>query len=144
MKKVQKAKATVATKIKAKNGVQSTESYIGKCSDNLIVESTKDPVVDGATDTGGQRTESPSKDITPSPDNTPPKKPSKQIILIQLLQRSEGATVAELMEATNWQKHSIQGTMSGVLKKKLGFAIVSDKEGERGRVYRITAAQEAA
>ena len=67
---------------------------------------------------------------------TPEKKESKQAILINLLQSPTGATVHELAAATNWQKHSVHGVMSGVLKKKLGLAITSSTE-ERGLVYRI-------
>ena len=65
-----------------------------------------------------------------------PKPASKQAILINLLQSLTGATVHELAAATSWQKHSVHGVMSGVLKKKLGLAITSSKE-ERGLVYRI-------
>jgi hypothetical protein len=62
---------------------------------------------------------------------------SKQSIIISMLKASKGATVAELSEATGWQKHSVQGAMSGALKKKLGLTITSEKEEKRGRVYRI-------
>ena len=67
---------------------------------------------------------------------TPQKKESKQTILIRLIQSPTGATVHELAAATDWQKHSVHGVMSGVLKKKLGLKISSNKE-ERGLVYRI-------
>ena len=69
---------------------------------------------------------------------TAQKKESKQSILIKLIKSPTGATVHELATATAWQKHSVHGVMSGVLKKKLGLAITSSKE-ERGRVYRIVA-----
>lgn len=62
---------------------------------------------------------------------------SKQYRILALLQRPGGATIEEMARATSWQKHSVQGMMSGVLKKKLGLTITSDKE-ERGRFYRIT------
>jgi hypothetical protein len=61
---------------------------------------------------------------------------TKQSILITLLNDSKGATVNEMAEATDWQNHSVQGVMSGVLKKRLGLTIISKVE-ERGRVYRI-------
>lgn len=68
------------------------------------------------------------------PDTAPAvKSHTKQGILINLLQGSKGATVDEMVEATGWQRHSVQGVMSGVLKKKLGLAIISEKE-QRGRV----------
>lgn len=62
---------------------------------------------------------------------------SKQSIILALLRRPEGATIDEIAKATGWQRHSVQGMMSGVLRKRLGLTIASDKE-ERGRVYRIT------
>jgi hypothetical protein len=63
---------------------------------------------------------------------------SKQATLIKLLERSGGASIDEMAEATGWQRHSIRGMMSGVLKKRLGLSIASEKE-ERGRIYRIAA-----
>lgn len=63
---------------------------------------------------------------------------SKQAQLIEMLRRPEGATVDEIVKAFEWQRHTARGAMSGALKKKLGLTIESQKEGERGRVYRIT------
>ena len=63
---------------------------------------------------------------------------SKQATLIKLLKRPGGATIDEMAKATGWQRHSIRGMMSGVLKKRLGLSIASEKE-ERGRIYRIAA-----
>jgi cell division septation protein DedD len=63
---------------------------------------------------------------------------TKQALLVDLLRRKEGATIAEVVKATGWQPHSVRGAISGSLKKKLGLAVVSDKVGSRGRVYRIT------
>ena len=62
---------------------------------------------------------------------------TKQSLLIDLLSRQTGATIAEIAEATGWQAHSVRGAISGALKKKLGFAIASEKVAGRGRVYRI-------
>jgi len=63
---------------------------------------------------------------------------SKQATLIKLLERPSGASIDEMTRATGWQRHSIRGMMSGVLKKRLGLSIASAKE-ERGRIYRIAA-----
>ena len=62
---------------------------------------------------------------------------TKQSLLIDLLSRKTGATIAEAMAATGWQPHSIRGAISGALKKKLGLAIASETVEDRGRVYRI-------
>jgi len=63
---------------------------------------------------------------------------TKQALLVELLRRKEGATIAEAVRATGWQPHSVRGAISGSLKKKLSLAVVSDKVEGRGRVYRIT------
>jgi len=64
---------------------------------------------------------------------------TKQAILIDHLQRKKGATLADLVKATGWQVHSVRGAISGTLKKKLGYAIVTKVAEGRGRVYRIVA-----
>ena len=61
---------------------------------------------------------------------------SKQSTLIALLGRSVGATAEEMTKATGWQNHSVLGTISGMLKKRLKLTVASTKE-ERRRVYRI-------
>jgi hypothetical protein len=62
---------------------------------------------------------------------------SKQATMIKLMKRPGGATIDEMAKTTCWQRHSVRGMMSGVLKKRLGLSIASEK-GERGRVYRIS------
>lgn len=65
------------------------------------------------------------------------KSKSKQQQMIALLERSEGASIAELMEATGWQQHTVRGAMSGTLKKRLGLQIESVKSEGTDRTYRI-------
>jgi hypothetical protein len=67
----------------------------------------------------------------------PPRTDSKQAKLITMLQRPEGTTIAEVVKALDWQPHTVRGAIAGALKKKLGLKIESEKDGERGRVYRI-------
>lgn len=62
---------------------------------------------------------------------------TKLDVLIELLRAPEGATIEEIVAATGWQAHSARGTMSGVLKKKLGLTITSEKFEGRGRVYAL-------
>lgn len=52
--------------------------------------------------------------------------PTKLSILLGLLSRAEGASLAEMVDATGWQAHSIRGAMAGTLKKK-GHAVLSEK-----------------
>lgn len=62
---------------------------------------------------------------------------SKQAKLIALLQRRGGATMNELVSTTGWQRHSVRGLISGVVRKKLRLPLSVTKEGDR-RVYRIS------
>ncbi len=63
---------------------------------------------------------------------------TKQALLIGMLGRPEGATIAQIVEATGWRQHTIRGALAGALKKKLGLAVTSEKKnGER--VYRLPA-----
>jgi hypothetical protein len=69
-------------------------------------------------------------------DNAPNERQTKITTLIAMLRREGGATIDEMAEATSWQVHSLRGALSGILKKKLGLDISSEKVEGRGRVYR--------
>ena len=64
---------------------------------------------------------------------------SKQAQLVEMLKRSKGATIEEIVKAFDWQAHTVRGAIAGALKKKLGLNVVSEKVEGRGRVYRIAA-----
>jgi Protein of unknown function (DUF3489) len=51
----------------------------------------------------------------------------------------EGAALKELMEATEWQAHSVRGFLSGALRKKMGLKIESAKDTLGERRYSIQA-----
>jgi hypothetical protein len=73
----------------------------------------------------------------PSPKPLTQRAGTKQAQIIAMLQRHEGATIAEIVAATAWQAHSARGVISGVLKKKLDLVVSTAKEDGRGSVYRI-------
>jgi hypothetical protein len=66
-----------------------------------------------------------------------PRGPSKIASVITLLQRSEGATLAEMVEATGWLPHTTRAALTGLKKK--GHVIIKDKRGDV-TCYRITRA----
>ena len=73
----------------------------------------------------------------PSVRTRQPRTGTKQAMLIAMLKRPVGATVPEIIAATNWLAHTIRGAMAGALKKKLGLQTTSEKVEGRGRVYRV-------
>jgi Protein of unknown function (DUF3489) len=70
--------------------------------------------------------------------NKPSRADSKQALVLAMLQRKPGATIATIMKATGWQPHSVRGFLTAVVRTKLGLTLVSEKTGE-ARVYRIVA-----
>jgi hypothetical protein len=63
---------------------------------------------------------------------------SKQAQLIAMLKRAKGASIDEIVEAFDWQPHTVRGAIAGALKKKLGLDVTSEKDEKRGRIYHIT------
>lgn len=67
----------------------------------------------------------------PQAEGAKVKTPSRLDTLEQQLTREQGASIAEMVEATGWQQHSVRGALAGALKKR-GLTITSDKvEGVR-------------
>jgi Protein of unknown function (DUF3489) len=61
---------------------------------------------------------------------------TKNAQVLAMLQDRAGTTIAAIMAATGWQPHSVRGFLAGVVRKKLGLNLVSER-GADGRVYRI-------
>ena len=75
----------------------------------------------------------------PTASTTTPTAASKQNrleLVVGLLSRPGGATIPQIMAATNWQAHSVRGFFAGTIRKK-GYPLTSTKEGKEERVYRI-------
>ena len=88
-----------------------------------------------------------SKDAPDAPANPATPKPitiragTKQAEIIALIQRPEGASIAEIVEATGWASHSARGMISGTLKKRLGLQITTAAHADRGRIYQLAASR---
>ena len=102
-----------------------------------------EPVVASAV--ASARKARPKPEPVQMPDDTDTAKPvvvragTKQAQIIAMLQRPEGATVAEMVEATGWLAHTVRGCISGALKKKLGLPVAAEKVEGRGMVYKLSA-----
>jgi hypothetical protein len=73
-------------------------------------------------------------DVAPAPKT---RSGTKQEQVITLLRRKEGATIAQIVAATDWAPHTVRGFFAGALKKKLGLTVTSEKVEGGQRVYRI-------
>jgi hypothetical protein len=62
---------------------------------------------------------------------------TKQEAVIEMLRAPEGATINEIVAATQWAGHTTRGFLSGALKKRLGLEVTSEKVEGRGRVYAL-------
>jgi len=66
-------------------------------------------------------------------------KTSKQNMVLAMLRRANGASIAEIVEATNWQAHSVRGFFAGALKKRLGIEVISQRGTDGVRRYHVAA-----
>jgi hypothetical protein len=114
----------------------------------ILPEGTPEPAPDSASQgaDGPQEADAPTVVAAPAADApvAPPapatrktRENSKQAQLIAMLQRPDGATIAEMAEALEWQHHTVRGALAGALKKKLGLEVTSEKVEPRGRVYKL-------
>jgi len=71
-------------------------------------------------------------------DAAPPARDgSKKAIVLDMLKRPDGATLADIMSATAWQAHSCRGFISGSLGKKMGLTVESFKRPDGVRAYKV-------
>lgn len=104
---------------------------------------TDDPSEAASADNRKSPVQADSK-VFDAPAAAGPRPGSKLEAVVNLLRRPEGATVDDIMAATNWQAHSVRGAISGSVKRKLGLQVTSEIEEGRGRVYRIAAVRSGA
>ena len=61
---------------------------------------------------------------------------NKKAEVSAMMKRATGATLAEIMEATGWQKHTVRG-FDSILGKKGEHKIESSKNDKGERTYKI-------
>jgi hypothetical protein len=74
---------------------------------------------------------------SPKKKTTRAREGSKTAQVLDLLKRSGGATLKELMKSTGWQAHSVRGFLSGALGKKMGLTVTSTKTADEERRYSV-------
>ncbi len=73
-----------------------------------------------------------------APKAVPQVKPgTKQAKLIALLDRAQGASMEQMQKATDWQRHTLRGVITEVLRQRLGLTVVCEDDGNGTKVYRI-------
>jgi hypothetical protein len=64
---------------------------------------------------------------------------SKTEAILALIKQPGGAMLKVIMEATQWQAHSVRGFVSGTLNKKMGLTVISVRSESGERTYLIKA-----
>jgi hypothetical protein len=72
--------------------------------------------------------EADAPEVSLAPADEPPARTTKSALVLDLLEREGGATLAELMTATGWLPHTTRAALTGLRKK--GHAITRGKRGE--------------
>lgn len=62
---------------------------------------------------------------------------TKLSAIIEAMRSPGGATIAQMMAGTGWQAHTVRGAISGMVRKRLGYEVVTEKVADGQRAYRI-------
>jgi hypothetical protein len=62
---------------------------------------------------------------------------TKLAAIIDAMRRPDGATIDQMVANIGWQAHSIRGAISGMVRKKFGYQVVTKKGADGQRAYRI-------
>lgn len=62
---------------------------------------------------------------------------TKLAAIIDAMRHPGGATIAQMMAGTGWQAHTVRGAISGMVRKRLGYQVVTEKMMDGQRAYRI-------
>ncbi|BBK33459.1 uncharacterized protein DUF3489 [Stella humosa] len=87
-------------------------------------------------DTKGDPSAAPQEAPTSEPTNPARREGTKRAMLVSLLQKPDGATVAALGEALGWQAHTVRAALTGL--RKAGFNLDKQK-GDTGSIYSLPA-----
>ena len=62
---------------------------------------------------------------------------TKLAAIIDAMRNPGGATIAQMMASTGWQAHTVRGAISGMVRKRLGYEVVTEKGADGQSAYRI-------
>jgi hypothetical protein len=92
--------------------------------------------VKAGTDTKATRKQKTPKSAPRAKGARPGSKTEK---ILDLVKRPGGASLNQIMKATEWQAHSVRGFISGTLGRKMGLKVVSTKTEDGERTYSVKA-----
>lgn len=92
---------------------------------------------------GSRKAATTGKTIKPKAKPAAQAAETKTSVVLKKLNSPKGVTIEVLMQATNWQAHSVRGFLSAVVKKKLGLTLVNEVGKDGVRRYRIDDASKA-
>ena len=62
---------------------------------------------------------------------------TKLATIIDAMRHPGGATIVQMMDGTGWQAHTVRGAISGMVRKRLGYEVITEKGTDGQRTYRI-------
>ena len=62
---------------------------------------------------------------------------TKLAAIIEAMLHPGGVTIAQMMARSGWQAHTVRGAISGMVRKRLGYEVVTEKGAGGLRTYRI-------
>jgi hypothetical protein len=92
----------------------------------LVINDTGRAAI-GVSNTGAESA-TPAVELVEPVGNDAPRAGPKSAAVIALLQREQGATLSEMVEATGWLPHTTRAALTGLRKK--GHAIAKGKRGD--------------
>lgn len=132
----------MTTKTSHRKTKAPTSSIIGKVAPATTTSRKRSTTAASST----KASKSPSKNLKAAPPSADvahplpagPVRDSKQARLIARLRAKPGVTIDQMMTLTGWQAHTVRGTISGVLRKKLGLTVNCESSTDSGEhLYRI-------
>ena len=112
-------------------------------ADTTASQAAGEPLTGASAQLSGEKAGKRTKeDVGPTERKQPAKANSqaggsKSDIVLKKLHLARGVTVAQIMEVTGWQSHSVRGFLSAVVRKKLGLNLMSEVGKDSQRRYRV-------